>query len=123
MRSKLDVRNWSSNQKNSGCLPPERAWLNAQIGDDGGSDGTPSVAKGWLDTYRALHPQGQDYTWWSNRGAARANDVGWRIDYQLATPSLKPKRCAITATPRFSDHAPYLVEYAPIKNAPSKDAK
>ena len=67
------------------------------------------------DTYRALHPQGQDYTWWSNRGAARANNVGWRIDYQFATPSLRPKRCAIAATPRFSDHAPYLVEYAPIK--------
>lgn len=112
VRSKLDIRNWSSNQKNSGCLPPERAWLNAQVGDDGGSDGTPSAKKGWLDTYRALRPDGQDYTWWSNRGAARANDVGWRIDYQLATPSLKPKRCAITATPRFSDHAPYLVEYA-----------
>ena len=117
VRSKLDIKNWSSNQKNSGCLPPERAWLNAQIGEDAGSDGTPQSKKGWVDTYRALHPQGQDYTWWSNRGAARANDVGWRIDYQFATPSLKPKRCAITATPRFSDHAPYLVEYALVKDA------
>ncbi len=117
VRSRLDIRNWSSNQKNSGCLPPERAWLNAQIGADNGSDGTPAATVGWIDTYRTLHPEGQDYTWWSNRGAARANNVGWRIDYQFATPSLKPRHCAITATPRFSDHAPYLVEYEPIEGA------
>lgn len=114
VRSRLDIRNWSSNQKNSGCLPPERAWLNGMLGDDGGSDGTPGRAGGWIDSYRALHPQGQDYTWWSNRGAARANNVGWRIDYQLATPALgqRAKACAIAREPRFSDHAPYAVEYA-----------
>lgn len=112
VRSRLDIKNWSSNQKNSGCLPPERAWLNAQLADDGGSDGTPPAPHGWIDTYRALHPQGQDYTWWSNRGAARANNVGWRIDYQFATPGLRPRKCSITPAPRFSDHAPYLVEYA-----------
>ncbi len=117
VRSRLDIRNWSSNQKNSGCLPPERAWLNAQVGVDNGSDGTAPAENGWTDTYRALHPEGQDYTWWSNRGAARANNVGWRIDYQFATPSLKPRRCAIAATPRFSDHAPYLVDYASVKDA------
>ena len=84
------------------------------FGDDGGSDGTPGRAGGWIDSYRALHPQGQDYTWWSNRGAARANNVGWRIDYQLATPALgqRAKACAIAREPRFSDHAPYAVEYA-----------
>jgi exodeoxyribonuclease III len=112
VRSALDIRNWKSNQKNSGCLPAERAWLNAQIGADNGGDGTPSTKNGWVDTYRTLNPDGQDYTWWSNRGAARANNVGWRIDYQFATPSLKPDSCAIAATPRFSDHAPYLVDYA-----------
>lgn len=112
VRSALDIRNWKSNQTNSGCLPAERAWLNAQIGPDRGGDGTPSAARGWVDTYRVLHPEGQDYTWWSNRGAARANDVGWRIDYQFVTPGLQPGRCAIAATPRFSDHAPYLVDYA-----------
>ncbi|NCT68737.1 MAG: exodeoxyribonuclease III [Rhodanobacteraceae bacterium] len=102
VRSKLDIRNWSSNQKNSGCLPPERDWLNGLCADGG-----------WVDSYRALHPEGQDYTWWSNRGAARANNVGWRIDYQLVTPSLRErlKACSIHAEPRFSDHAPYLVEY------------
>lgn len=104
VRSRLDIKNWSSNQKNSGCLPPERDWLNGLCADDAG----------WVDSYRALHPDGQDYTWWSNRGAARANDVGWRIDYQLATPSLRSrlKRCSIHPQPRFSDHAPYLVDYS-----------
>ncbi|GAB2499042.1 exodeoxyribonuclease III [Pseudoxanthomonas sangjuensis] len=113
VRSRLDIKNWTSNQKNSGCLPPERAWLNGMLGDDGGSDGTPGRAGGWVDAYRALHPQGQDYTWWSNRGAARANNVGWRIDYQFVTPALgrQLKSCSIHPTPRFSDHAPFVVEY------------
>jgi exodeoxyribonuclease-3 len=104
VRSRLDIRNWSSNQKNSGCLPPERDWLNTLCGE-------PS---GWVDAYRALHPEGEDYTWWSNRGAARSNNVGWRIDYQLVTPSLAPRlrACSIHPTPRFSDHAPFVVDYA-----------
>ena len=104
VRSQLDIKNWSSNQKNSGCLPPEREWLN----------GLCTEPKGWVDAYRALHPQGQDYTWWSARGAARANNVGWRIDYQLITPSLLPRlrACSIHPSPRFSDHAPFVVDYA-----------
>ena len=95
-----------------GCLPAERDWLNGLCADSA-AVADSSRAPGWVDSYRALHPEGQDYTWWSNRGAARANNVGWRIDYQFVTPSLraKLKRCAITATPRFSDHAPYLVDY------------
>ncbi|WP_396616100.1 exodeoxyribonuclease III [Lysobacter soli] len=103
VRSKLDIRNWTSNQKNSGCLPPEREWLNGLCVD----------TSGWVDAYRALHAEGQDYTWWSNRGAARANNVGWRIDYQLCTPSLasKLKACSILREPRFSDHAPFSVDY------------
>ena len=69
---------------------------------------------GWVDAYRALHPEGQDYTWWSNRGAARANDVGWRIDYQIVTPSLRERlqSCSIYTGTRFSDHAPFTVDYA-----------
>jgi exodeoxyribonuclease-3 len=104
VRSRLDIRNWSSNQKNSGCLPPERDWINGVCGE-------PS---GWVDAYRALKPEGEDYTWWSARGAARANNVGWRIDYQFTTPSLRPRLrgCAIHSTPRFSDHAPFVVDYA-----------
>ena len=68
---------------------------------------------GWVDAYRALHPDGQDYTWWSNRGAARANNVGWRIDYQFITPGLRDKlrSCSIYRDERFSDHAPFTVDY------------
>ena len=104
VRSALDIRNWKSNQKNSGCLPAERDWLNGLCADEGG----------WVDAYRALHPEGQDYTWWSNRGAARANNVGWRIDYQLASPSLRGRLrdCSIHTGQRFSDHAPFTVDYA-----------
>ncbi len=109
VRSRMDIRNWSSNQKNSGCLPVEREWMNnvcADSPDEGRS--------GWVDAYRALNAEGQDYTWWSNRGAARANNVGWRIDYQFVTPTLldKLKSCAIFPEPRFSDHAPFAVDYA-----------
>ncbi|TAM12422.1 MAG: exodeoxyribonuclease III, partial [Rhodanobacter sp.] len=84
------------------CLPEERAWLNGL------------VARGWVDSYRRLQPAGEDYTWWSNRGNARANNVGWRIDYQLVTPALgaRLKHCAIYRDERFSDHAPYSVDYA-----------
>ncbi|HJT98665.1 MAG TPA: exodeoxyribonuclease III [Rhodanobacteraceae bacterium] len=104
VRSRLDIKNWTSNQKNSGCLPPEREWLN----------GVCVEKTGWVDSYRALHPEGEDYTWWSNRGAARAKNVGWRIDYQIVTPGLAPRlrSCSIAPTPRFSDHAPYTVDYA-----------
>jgi exodeoxyribonuclease III len=103
VRSRKDIRNFVSNQKNSGCLPEERAWMNGL------------VERGWVDTYRELRPDGEDYTWWSQRGAARTNNVGWRIDYQLATPSLRSRLrdCAIHPEPKFSDHAPYTVDYAP----------
>ncbi len=104
VRSRMDIKNWTSNQKNSGCLPAERDWLNGLCVED----------SGWVDAYRALNPEGQDYTWWSNRGAARANNVGWRIDYQIVTPSLrnKLKACSIYTGERFSDHAPFVVDYA-----------
>ncbi|MBB5016194.1 exodeoxyribonuclease III [Rehaibacterium terrae] len=102
VRSRLDIRNWASNQKNSGCLPEERAWLNRLIEE-----------RGWVDTYRELRPDGEDYTWWSQRGAARARNVGWRIDYQIVSPSLRDRLvdCAIHPAPKFSDHAPYVVDY------------
>jgi exodeoxyribonuclease III len=97
-----DIRNARSNEKNSGFLPEERAWMTALIEQDG-----------WVDAYRALNPDGQDYTWWSQRGAARANNVGWRIDYQMISPNLKGalRGCAIASEPKFSDHAPFTVDY------------
>ena len=103
VRSELDIKNWKSNQKNSGCLPEEREWLNALVD-----------RHGWVDSFRALKPDAEEYTWWSNRGQARANNVGWRIDYQILTPSLRKrlKTCSIYRDQRFSDHAPYTVDYA-----------
>jgi len=104
VHTRRDIRNWTSNQKNSGCLPEERAWLERLLTEEG-----------WLDSYRHLKPEGEDYTWWSQRGAARAKNVGWRIDYQMITPGLgdRLKSCAIAGEPRFSDHAPFAVEYHP----------
>ena len=97
-----DLRNWRQNRKSSGCLPHERAWL-----DD-------LFANGWLDAFRALPQADHEYTWWSQRGAARANNVGWRIDYQLAGRELAG-RVLRTRTFRdraFSDHAPVAIDYA-----------
>jgi len=100
----IDLKNWKSNQKNSGFLPEERAWLTRVLDD-----------LGWVDVYRRLRPDvgPEAYTWWSNRGQAWARNVGWRIDYQLATPEIAAK--ALTAgvykDRRFSDHAPLMIEY------------
>ncbi len=100
-----DLKNWRGNQKNSGFLPEERAWMTQLLG--GGA---------WVDVYRRLHPdaEGDGYTWWSNRGQAWAKNVGWRIDYHLATPGLAAtaQRASIYKAQRFSDHAPLTLEYA-----------
>ena len=100
----IDLRNWKSNQKNSGFLPEERAWMSRVLDE-----------AGWVDVYRRLHPDATDacYTWWSNRGQAWAKNVGWRLDYQLATPGLAAaaKSATIWKETRFSDHAPLIVDY------------
>ncbi|MEN1929870.1 exodeoxyribonuclease III [Luteimonas sp. MJ204] len=114
VRSRNDIKNWTGNQKNSGCLPPERAWLNTMIADACGDGLGEAPAHGWGDALRMLRPDAADeYTWWSNRGAARAKNVGWRIDYQFATPALakRVEACAVHGEPRFSDHAPLVVDY------------
>ena len=100
----IDLKNWKSNQKNSGFLPEERAWM------------TGLLAQGGLvDVYRQLHPASTDeaYTWWSNRGQAYAKNVGWRLDYQLATPALASgaRTADVFKETRFSDHAPLTVQY------------
>ncbi|WP_460815057.1 exodeoxyribonuclease III [Luteimonas pelagia] len=113
VRARNDIRNWTSNQKNSGCTPPERAWLNGLVAD-GCGDGSPQPDHGWSDSFRVLRPDASDqYTWWSQRGAARSKNVGWRIDYQFVTPGLRERvrDCAVFADPKFSDHAPFVVEY------------
>ena len=100
----IDLRNWRSNQKNSGFLPEERVWL-SQVFD----------RLGWVDVYRRLHPDatGESYTWWSNRGQAWAKNVGWRIDYQIATPGIAARavKAAVYKARRFSDHAPLTIDY------------
>jgi exodeoxyribonuclease-3 len=100
----IDLKNWKSNQKNSGFLPEERAWL-TQVIDE----------LGWADVYRQLYPEatGEAYTWWSNRGQAWANNVGWRIDYQIATPGFaaSARQASVYKEQRFSDHAPLVIDY------------
>ncbi len=100
----IDLKNWRSNRKNSGFLPEEREWLSGVFDEIG-----------WVDVYRRLHPEAgeESYTWWSNRGQAWAKNVGWRLDYQIATPGLaeKARRAEIYKAARFSDHAPLTVDY------------
>lgn len=100
----IDLKNWRSNQKNSGFLPEERAWMTRVLGE-----------LGLVDVHRTLRPHdgGEAYTWWSNRGNARANNVGWRIDYHLATPALAAaaKSVEVYKGQWFSDHAPLIVDY------------
>lgn len=113
VRARNDIKNWTGNQKNSGCLPHERAWLNGMIDDHCGDGLCERPTTGWKDSFRVVKPDAVEYSWWSQRGAARANNVGWRIDYQLVTPKLaeRIRSATIFPEPRFSDHAPYLVEY------------
>ena len=100
----IDLKNWKSNQKNSGFLPEERAWMTRVLTEGG-----------LVDVYRRLQPEATDaaYTWWSNRGQAYAKNVGWRLDYHLATPAMaeKARREAIYKAEKFSDHAPITIEY------------
>jgi exodeoxyribonuclease-3 len=98
----IDLKNWKSNQKNSGFLPEERAWMDQLFGPER-----------YIDAFRALVPDGEHYTWWSNRGQAWTKNVGWRIDYQVLSPGLAgtPQRAHILKEPRFSDHAPLIMDY------------
>ncbi|MBM3341451.1 MAG: exodeoxyribonuclease III [Betaproteobacteria bacterium] len=98
----IDLKNWRGNQKNSGFLPEERAWL-TQVFDD----------LKWVDVFRRVDQRPEQYTWWSNRGQAYAKNVGWRIDYHIATPGVAAtaKRAAIYKDEKFSDHAPLTIDY------------
>lgn len=97
----IDLKNDKANQKNSGFLPHERAWLD-EVFDE----------LGWVDIYRRIHPEREQYTWWSNRGQAWANNVGWRLDYMLVTPGLADRGLAaeVYRDERFSDHAPLTID-------------
>ena len=98
----IDLKNWRSNQKNSGFLPAERAWLDRLYEE-----------VGYVDAFRLVNPEPDQYTWWSNRGQAWAKNVGWRLDYQVITPKLVDtvRGASIYKDERFSDHAPQIMEY------------
>ena len=98
----IDLKNWKGNLKNSGFLPEERAWMTGLFEQEG-----------LVDVFRTLNDKAEQYTWWSNRGEAYAKNVGWRLDYHLATPGLAAlarRECIYTET-RFSDHAPLTIDY------------
>ena len=98
----IDLKNWHGNQKNSGFLPKEREWITKVFED-----------LGFVDVFRKLNPGPDQYTWWSNRGQAWAKNVGWRIDYQVATPGIAKSALteSIFKDQRFSDHAPLIIDY------------
>ena len=98
----IDLKNWKGNAKNSGFLPEERGWMTRLLGE-----------AGLVDVFRQLNPHPEQYTWWSARGQAWAKNVGWRLDYHLATPGIaaKAKAESIYLAQRFSDHAPLIVDY------------
>ncbi len=98
----IDLKNWRSNQKNSGFLPEERAWMDELFG-----------AAGFVDAFRVVDQRPEQYTWWSNRGRAWEKNVGWRIDYQVVTPGMAPRiqGARIYKQKRFSDHAPLIMDY------------
>ena len=98
----IDIKNWRSNQKNSGFTPEERAWMDHLLDD-----------VGFVDAFRTVEQRPDQYTWWSNRGRARENNVGWRIDYQLVTPELAEAatRVRVFKEKFFSDHAPLIIDY------------
>ena len=97
-----DIKNWKGNKKNSGFLPEERAWLDTLFDDEG-----------FVDAFRELEQEEHEYTWWSNRGQAWANNTGWRIDYHILSPGLKGtvEATAVYRDERFSDHAPLTIDY------------
>ena len=98
----IDLKNWRGNQKNSGFLPEERAWLDTLFNE-----------LGWVDAFRVVNQAAEQYTWWSNRGQAWAKNVGWRIDYHIITPGLRERvrQASIYKDQRFSDHAPLTIDY------------
>jgi exodeoxyribonuclease-3 len=102
VHKEIDIKNWKANQKNSGCLPQERAWL-SKLFDE----------MDLVDAYREVEKAPHNYTWWSNRGQAWANNVGWRIDYHITSKDLRDKvvSASIYKDERFSDHAPLTLEY------------
>ncbi len=102
VHQRIDIKNFSGNQKNSGCLPEERQWMDNLFNKEQ-----------YTDAFRCVNQQAEQYTWWSNRGQAWANNVGWRIDYHIISNKLADtvKHAEIYKAQRFSDHAPLTIDY------------
>lgn len=98
----IDLRNWRANRKNSGFTPEERAWMDKVFGE-----------YRYVDAFRVVQPEADQYTWWSSRGNAWDNNVGWRLDYQVVTERLQERILSadIYKEERFSDHAPLIMDY------------
>ena len=98
----IDLKNWKANKKNSGFLPEERQWLD-----------TLYYELGFIDAFRMVNQEADQYSWWSNRGQARAKNVGWRLDYHVISPGLHGKviSAEIYTAQNFSDHAPVILDY------------
>ena len=103
VHKEIDIKNFKGNQRNSGCTPQERQWIDDLFNK-----------VGWVDAFREVDQRAEQYTWWSNRGQARAKNVGWRIDYQIITPGLKAavQKASVYTASWFSDHAPLTIDYA-----------
>jgi len=98
----IDLKNWKSNQKNSGFLPEERRWLDTLYDETG-----------WVDAFRLVNKEAEQYSWWSARGQARAKNVGWRLDYHVISPELVDmvEAAQIYTGQQFSDHAPVIMQF------------
>ena len=98
----IDLKNWKANKKNSGFLPKERQWLDELY-----------YELGFIDAFRMVNQEADQYSWWSNRGQARAKNVGWRLDYHVISPGLQDKviSAEIYTAQNFSDHAPVILDY------------
>lgn len=98
----IDLKNWKANKKNSGFLPEERQWLDELY-----------YELGFIDAFRMVNQEADQYSWWSNRGQARAKNVGWRLDYHVISSGLRNKvmSAEIYTDQNFSDHAPVILDY------------
>ena len=103
VHKRIDIKNFNGNKNRSGCLPEERAWMDELFEE-----------RGFIDAFREVNQDAEQYTWWSNRGQAWANNTGWRIDYQILSQNLagSVQRAEIYKDQRFSDHAPLIIDYS-----------
>lgn len=96
----IDINHPERHKKSSGFLPDERAWMDT------------FVESGFIDTFREFDKNPDKYSWWSYRANSRAKNLGWRIDYHMVTPTLRPvlENAGIMSDVVHSDHCPVWIE-------------